>query len=97
MTQAGDNSDKMLKRFAERIAALMDQIKDIKDEVKTELQAAKAVGLDTKALNKVVREMGLEPDQMQKQLLFDFEVGAYRRAVGLPTEPLQSPAREEAA
>ncbi len=51
MAAAGDNSDAMLKRFAERIAGLVDQINEIKEEVKTELQAAKSAGFDVKALN----------------------------------------------
>ena len=98
MIQSGDNSDKMLKRFAERIAHLMDQIKDIKDEVKTELQAAKAAGLDTKALNKVVREMGMDADDQQKQLAFEWEVDAYRKVVGLATEiDVASHAKQEQA
>jgi uncharacterized protein (UPF0335 family) len=72
MAAAGDNSDAMLKRFAERIAGLMEQIGEIKDEVKTELQAAKAGGLDTKALNKIVKELGMDASERAKQLEFDW-------------------------
>ncbi len=86
MAAAGDNSNQLLKSYAQRIAGLMDQINDIKSEVKSELQAAKSAGLDTKALNKIVKEMGMEPDAIQKQLAFEWEVDAYRRVVGLPTE-----------
>jgi uncharacterized protein (UPF0335 family) len=86
MADKGDNSDVMLKRFAERIAGLMGQIQEIKDEVKTELEAAKASGLNTKALNKIVRELGMDEDKRQSQLEFEWEVDAYRKAVGLPTE-----------
>lgn len=90
MAAAGDNSDAMLKRFAERIAGLMEQIGEIKDEVKTELQAAKAGGLDTKALNKIVKELGMDASERAKQLEFDWTVGAYRKAVGLPTDVEQA-------
>ncbi len=33
--------------------------------------------------------MGLDKEKFEKQLLFDFEVGAYRKAVGLATEVAQ--------
>ena len=96
MPQAGDNSDKMLKRFAERIVALTEQMSDIQEEIKTERKAAKDAGFDVKALNKVVKELGMDSDAQQKQLLFDFEVDAYRKAVGLPTE-IADEAKQEAA
>lgn len=83
MPTKGDNSDQLLKSYAERIAALMGQIKDIKDEVAEELKAAKSAGLDTKALNKVIREMSMDEDKRQAQLEFDLVVDDYRRAVGL--------------
>lgn len=95
MADKGDNSDVMLKRFAERIAALTDQINDIKAEIKTELEAAKASGLNTKALNKIVREMGMDEDKRTAQLEFEWEVDAYRKVVGLPTE-VNEPVREAA-
>lgn len=84
--EVGSNSDVTLKRFAERIAGLLDQIKDIQAEVKTEMDSAKAAGFSTKALNKVVKEMGLDEEKRQAQLEFEWEVDTYRRIVGLPTE-----------
>lgn len=95
MADKGDNSDVMLKRFAERITALTDQINDIKGEIKTELEGAKASGLNTKALNKIVKELGMDTEAREKQLAFEWEVDAYRKVVGLPTE-INEPVREAA-
>ena len=86
MPKAGDNSNAELKRFAERIADFMGQIQEIKDDLKLELKAAKDAGFDIKALNKVVREMTMEPEKQEAQLEFDWAVGAYRRVLGLKTE-----------
>ncbi len=83
MATAGDNSDKLLKDCARRIAALMDEIKDLREDVKKEVAAAKLQGLDPRALLRVVREMGMDEDQRAKQLAFEFVVDDYRRAVGL--------------
>ena len=62
MAAAGDNSNQLLKSYAQRISGLMEQINDIKSEVKSELQAAKSAGWDTKALNKIVKELGMDDE-----------------------------------
>lgn len=85
MPQAGDNSDKLLKSYTDRIVGLLGQIAEIKSEVKEELTAAKGAGLDIKALLKVSKELMMEEGQREKQLSFEWEVDAYRRVVGLPT------------
>lgn len=86
MSDRGHNQETLLKRHADTIKALVDQINDLKGEVKIEMAAAKSAGLDTKALGKVVRELLMDTDKMEKQLSFELEVGLYRKAVGLPTE-----------
>lgn len=86
MAGTGDNLDRTLKSYASRIAGLMDQIKDIREEVKGEVAAAKQAGLDTRALLRVVKEMGLPPEAREKQLEFELVVDDYRKAVGLLTE-----------
>lgn len=93
MPQAGDNSDKLLKSHAHVLSSLMEQVKEIKADIKLELKAAKDAGLDVKALVKIVREMGMDEDQRSKQLEFDLVVGDYRKRVGI-TAAVE---REEAA
>lgn len=92
MSDKGHNSDALIRRHAERIKDLMDQIADITDEIKTERDAAKGSGLNVKALNKVVKELLMDDDKRQAQLELDFNVDAYRKIVGLPTEWGQAPA-----
>lgn len=86
------NSEALLKRHADTIKDLVEQINDLKGEVKIELAAAKSSGLDVKALNKIVKELLMDSDQREKQLAFEWEVDAYRQAVGLPTEMQGEPA-----
>lgn len=86
MAGKGSNSETLLKQHAQVITTLVGKINDLKDEVKTELQAAKSSGLNVKALNKIVREMLMDNDKRTDQLEFELEVDLYRKAVGLPTE-----------
>lgn len=83
----GDNSDKVLKSYADRIASLMGEMKALKSDVKDELKAAQKQGIDVKALLRVVKELGMDSDQRANQLSFEFVLSDYRRAVGLPTAP----------
>lgn len=96
MSAPGDNSDKELKRIANAIVDLTSQKAEIEADIKTWRKSAKDAGFDVKALNRVVRELGMDADGQQAQLLLDFETDAYRRAVGLPTE-IAAEKQEEAA
>ena len=86
MTQHGDNSDKMLKRFAEQFRALMDQTAEIQEEVKNLRQEVKAHGLNPKVIAQLARELRMDEDARTKQLEFEWEVSAGRKSVGLRSE-----------
>lgn len=84
--EIGDNSGRAeLTRRAKGIAALLDQIADIQEEVKQLKAEAKADGYDMRALGKVIAELRKPPDYMVKQLQLEMVLDTYRESVGLPT------------
>jgi len=83
MATTGDNSDKLLHSYAERLAGLRGQLKEIGDEIREESNAAKKAGIDPRALNKVVREMMMPEDKRSAQLELDLTVDDYRVRLGL--------------
>lgn len=74
-----------LKRRAQRIAAFLDQIEDIKADLKVERKAAKDAGYDIKALGQAIREMRADAEKVEKQLTFEFVLDTYRAGLGLKT------------
>ena len=83
---AGSNSEAQLRAAAETIKTLREQIAALQDEIKVEVAAAKSSGFNMKALNRVIKDMMLEPEAMEKQLVLELEIDTYRRAVGVRTE-----------
>ena len=106
MTQSqplGDNSRSEIKAIAERINGLEDeadelkvQVADIKDQIKEEKAKAVSSGFDKKALDRVLKELRMEPDDRQGVLDLELVVDTYRKALDLPTneEVLVEAARE---
>ena len=83
---AGSNSEAQLRAAAETIKTLREQIAALQDEIKVEVAAAKSNGFNMKALNRVIKDMMLEPEAMEQQLVLELEIDTYRRAVGVRTE-----------
>lgn len=78
-----DDSD--LKRRATRIGDFLDQIEDLKADLKVEMKAAKSAGYDLKAIRQVIRELRADDEKVQAQLEFELVVESYREAVGVRT------------
>lgn len=83
-----NNDDNDLKRRAMRIGDFLDQIDDLKADLKVEMKAAKSAGYDLKAIRQVIREARADDEKVQAQLEFELVVETYREAVGLKTRSM---------
>jgi len=85
MTETSD-----LKRRAQRIAGFLDQIEDIKADLKVERKAAKDAGYDVKALGQVIREMRADKEKVDAQLTFEFVLDNVLDLVEEPGDALRT-------
>ena len=76
----GDNTREDLRRTVYRIEVLLAKIYGLKEDIRETKKAAKAGGLDIKALNRVLRERLMDPDDLEIELA---NADAYRRALGI--------------
>jgi uncharacterized protein (UPF0335 family) len=86
MTQPlGSNARSQLQSFAERIQRLEEEKKALLGDIADTYEEAKSTGLNPKALKRAIKELSLEGDKRQLTLAFEWEVDAYRDALGIPT------------
>lgn len=71
---------------AKRLHGLLDQIADLLDEVKLLKSEAKSDGYNPKVLSQIVKEMRRGAQYQADQLTLELEVKTYREAAGLPTD-----------
>ena len=83
MTSEGNNSVADFKRRVEQIDTLLDEIAERQTEIKLIKEGLKNDGYNTKAINKVLRELRMGAEKYASQLELELEVDTYRRNVGL--------------
>ena len=78
--ETGHNSNAQLKSIVDRIEAVNEQIKGLTDDRADIFTEAKGVGLDTKALRKIIalRKLSSEDRAAQEQIL-----ETYMNALGM--------------
>lgn len=96
--QGGNNSAAELKRRAERRRVILDQIDDLKVDLKALKAEDKDDGFNEKALAQCIKELRKGADYQCDQLTLELELDTYRKAVGLPVtlEAAQEAALKEA-
>lgn len=96
--QGHNHADAELKRRAEALSSILDQIAELQEAAKQVRSEAKADGYDLKALNQVVKELRKGADYQAGQLELELVLDTYRKAVGLPVtlDAAQEAARKEA-
>lgn len=73
-----------LKRRAQKICEMLDDIAELRADLKLEKKGAESAGYDMKALMQVVKELR-SPETHDKQLELELVLDAYREGVGLKT------------
>ena len=73
-----------LKRRAQKICEMLDDIAEMQEDLKLEKKGAESAGYDLKALMQVVKELR-KPDMHEAQLELELVLDAYREGVGLKT------------
>jgi len=93
-----NQADAELKRRAEALSSILDQIAELQEDAKQIRTEAKSDGYDLKALNQVVKELRKGADYQAGQLELELVLDTYRKAVGLPVtlDAAQEAARKEA-
>jgi len=76
----GSNSAELVKRYAETIVKHTQEIQDTREFIKAARDEAKANGLDTRALNAVVKAMMADEDDRLERETLD---RLYIKAAGL--------------
>lgn len=76
-------SNANVKEFAEQLSDLLIKIEDTKCEVRALLDAAKDAGIDTKALNKIAKELITEPGKLNKKYEQEAQLDMFRVEVGI--------------
>jgi len=79
-----NQADADLKRRANALKDILDQIAELQEEAKEIRADAKSDGYDLKALNQVVKELRRGAEYQEKQLELELVLDTYRKAVGLP-------------
>lgn len=94
-TQARDD----LRRRAQGLCDLLNQVADLQEEIKTLKTEAKGLGYDMKAFAQIVKELRRGSDYQAAQLELELVVDTYRRAAGLPCtlEDAQEAVRDDAS
>lgn len=82
----GGNAAEAFRRRVQGIADKISEIGELQDEVKGLKKDLKDDGYDTKAVNRVLRELRMGADKMAAQLELELVLDTYRHAVGLPTD-----------
>lgn len=78
-----------LKRRAQKICEMLDDIAELREDLKLEKKGAESAGYDMKALMQVVKELR-SPKTNDKQLELELVLDAYREGVGLKTRSTMS-------
>lgn len=72
-----------IKKFATELAQVLSDIEDKKIAGRAILEAAKEQGINTKALNKVAKEMLKDSEKLRKQYDAESQLDLFRSAVGI--------------
>lgn len=67
MAGIGDNSNKQLQSFVDRVERLAEERKGINDDIRDVMAEAKATGFDTKTIRKVIALRKLTPEVRREQ------------------------------
>lgn len=80
MTEAGHNSDAIIRSFIERVEHLEEEKKALLEDIRGVYKEAKDVGFDTKIMREVVKLRRLSAaDRAERQALLDL----YMKALGM--------------
>ena len=72
-----------IKKFAEALSQVFSDIEDRKIEAKSILDAAKEQGINTKALQKVAKEMLKDSDKLRQKIEDEAQLDLFREKSGL--------------
>jgi hypothetical protein len=72
-----------IKKFAEPLSDVLMQIEDLKLQAKAIVENAKDEGHAAAALNKLAREMIMDPTKLRKKLEAEEQLDMFRQEVGL--------------
>jgi hypothetical protein len=85
-SKVGDNSGAIFAARVQRRIDLFDDADELKKTLADYKTEDKADGLTEKLVAQMVKEKRADPEKLLKQLSYEAEVEAGRKAVGLPTE-----------
>lgn len=80
----GSNSRAELKRLADRMSDVLDQMAELQEDKKAIAQAVKSSGFKAKVFNQVLKEKRLGAEYQADQLTLELELDTYREALSLP-------------
>ncbi len=84
-TEIGGNSKEVLRGRVRRRVEILEQMDELKEQLKDFKAEDKADGFTEKAIAQVVKEMRKGVDYQADQLQLELEVDTYRKANELPT------------
>lgn len=82
----GGNARQELKRRVDRRIAIVDQVADLQEDLKTFKSEDKADGFTERVIAQMVKEKRADADKLLAQLTLEAEIDVARHAVGLPTD-----------
>lgn len=97
MADLGGNSREVLRERCRRRVEVLDQIDELKDELKTFKAEDKVDGFTEKAIGQVIKELRKGVDFQAGQLQLELEVDTYRKANDLPVTLAEAQKRAHAA
>lgn len=71
------------KKFADELSSVLSQIEDLKIEAKAIIDAANDVGVNTKALRMVAKEMLMDSAKLDQKFDDEDQLEMFREQVGL--------------
>lgn len=71
------------RKFADELSSVLQQIDDLNLEAKAIIDAAKEVGVNTKALRKVAKEMLMDSAKLMQKFDDEDQLEMFRDQVGL--------------
>lgn len=72
-----------IKKFADALADILQQIADLKLEASSVIEAADEAGVDTKALRKIARELVTDSDKLARQYEAEEQLELFREETGI--------------
>ena len=72
-----------IETYAQQIADCLSRMDDIKVEMASIVDAAKAEGIDAKALRRVAKELNMDREKLERVLNAEEQLDLFRSEVGL--------------